>query len=66
MKRKTTRTTARWSERQQPPGRTSPYPATPPAPREPRRPIEQHGAGPYEANRDITFGYAQDRSILLP
>lgn len=66
MKRKTERTTGRWSDRPSHVEVVSPYADRKPTVREARRPDVVSGPGPYEVSYDIALGYGHDRSILLP
>lgn len=66
MKRKTQRTTGRWTDR---PGRTevvSPYSDVRLPARDTRTAEPVSGPGPYESSYDIALGYGHDRSIVLP
>lgn len=63
---KSRRTAGRWSERTVPTKSALRYADDSPPRREPRTLERIAGQGPYESSYDISRGYTQDRSIVLP
>jgi hypothetical protein len=66
MKRKAPHRVVRWTDGSRPGELVSPYEDTPQPTREPRRTNVESRLGPYEAAYDISLGYGQERSIVLP
>jgi hypothetical protein len=64
---KSRRTAGRWSERTVPAKKSAlRYTDDSPSPQEQRMLERITGQGPYESSYDISRGYTQDRSIVLP